>query len=52
MSFQSSNRWDIAGAVAFGFRGVWVNRAGAPDEYPDLKPAAVIATLATLDKVA
>ena len=50
--FQSSNRWDIAGAVAFGFRGVWVNRAGSPDEYQDLKPAAVIATLATLAKVA
>ena len=52
VSFQSSNRWDIAGAVAFGFRSVWVNRAGAPDEYPDLKPAAVIATLAELAKVA
>jgi len=29
---------DIAGAKAFGFICVWVNRAGAPDEYPDLRP--------------
>lgn len=36
VSFQSSNRWDIAGAEVFGFRTVWVNRAGAPDEYPDM----------------
>ncbi len=38
VSFQSSNRWDIAGAKAFGLRCVWVNRLGAPDEYPDLRP--------------
>ncbi|SHO66193.1 2-haloacid dehalogenase [Pseudoxanthobacter soli DSM 19599] len=45
VSFQSSNRWDIAGATAFGFRTVWINRTGQPDEYPDLKPAAVLKTL-------
>ena len=28
----ASNRWDAAGATAFGFRSVWVNRAGLPDE--------------------
>lgn len=44
----SSNRWDIAGARAFGMRGVWVNRAAVPDEYPDLAPAAVISSLAGL----
>src|SRR5262245_32898357 len=32
VSFQSSNRWDIAGAKAYGFRCVWVNRNNAPDE--------------------
>jgi len=48
ISFQSSNRWDIAGAVAFGFRTVWVNRRGQPDEYPDLAPAATIRSLAEL----
>jgi 2-haloacid dehalogenase len=48
VSFQSSNRWDIAGAAAFGFRAVWVNRTGQPDEYRDLPPTAVIPTLAEL----
>jgi 2-haloacid dehalogenase len=48
ISFQSSNRWDVAGAVAFGFSAVWVNRAGSPDEYPDLAPAAVIRSLTEL----
>uniref|UniRef100_UPI003BA8F047 haloacid dehalogenase type II n=1 Tax=Stappia sp. TaxID=1870903 RepID=UPI003BA8F047 len=42
VSFQSSNRWDIAGATAFGFRSVWINRTGAADEYADLPPVAVL----------
>ena len=45
VSFQSSNRWDIAGAMVFGLRTVWINRSGAPDEYPDLPPAAVLRSL-------
>lgn len=45
VSFQSSNRWDIAGATAFGFRTVWMNRYKMPDEYPDLSPAAVLKDL-------
>jgi len=45
VSFQSSNRWDIAGATAFGFRTVWINRSGAPDEYPDLPAAAILPSL-------
>lgn len=48
VSFQSSNRWDVAGAAKFGFRAVWVNRAKAPDEYPDLPPAAALDGLAGL----
>ena len=48
VSFQSSNRWDIAGATAFGFRSVWMNRTGMPDEYPDLAPAAVLNDLSGL----
>jgi 2-haloacid dehalogenase len=43
--FVSSNRWDIAGAAAFGLRPVWVNRAGLPDEYPGLAPVAVVRDL-------
>lgn len=48
VSFQSSNRWDIAGARHFGFRTVWINRTGQPDEYADLPPDAVIASLSEL----
>jgi 2-haloacid dehalogenase len=44
--FVSSNRWDIAGASAFGFRCAWINRAGNPDEYPDLPPLATLGDLA------
>jgi 2-haloacid dehalogenase len=46
--FVSSNRWDIAGAAAFGFTPVWVNRLGRPDEYPGLDPASAIAELSEL----
>jgi 2-haloacid dehalogenase len=46
--FVSSNRWDIMGAAKFGFRPIWVNRLGAPDEYADAPPARVIADLASL----
>ncbi len=46
--FFSSNRWDIAGATAFGFDAVWVNRKDQPDEYPDLPPRAVVSALDTV----
>jgi 2-haloacid dehalogenase len=45
--FVSSNAWDAFGALEFGFRVAWVNRAGQPNEYglrgrvteiPDLAP--------------
>ncbi len=45
VSFQSSNRWDVAGATKFGFHTVWINRTGMPDEYPDLKPSLILPTL-------
>ena len=45
ISFQSSNRWDIAGAKAFGFHTVWINRTAAPDEYPGLQPDRMIRDL-------
>lgn len=41
ISFQSSNRWDAAGATVFGMRCVWINRSALPDEYPDT-PADVV----------
>jgi 2-haloacid dehalogenase len=49
--FVSSNRWDVMGAVSFGFAAVWVNRAGNPDEYPGLAPHATIAGLAALPEL-
>ncbi len=48
VSFQSSNRWDIAGATRFGFRTIWVNRTGQPDEYPDMAPAKIVSDLSAL----
>jgi 2-haloacid dehalogenase len=48
VSFVSSNRWDVAGAAAFGFQSVWVNRAALPDEYADLAPTRIINNLAEL----
>jgi 2-haloacid dehalogenase len=45
VSFQSSNRWDVAGATVYGLRTVWINRTGAPDEYPGMAPAAVLRSL-------
>lgn len=52
VSFQSSNRWDIAGATAYGLRTVWINRFGAPEEYADLAPAAVLPSLEGLLRLA
>jgi 2-haloacid dehalogenase len=48
VTFVSSNRWDIMGAVAFGFRGIWLNRAGLPDEYPAQAPHRIITDIAKL----
>jgi 2-haloacid dehalogenase len=48
VAFVSSNRWDVMGATAFGFRCVWVNRAGMPEEYPEFAPARMVRDLASL----
>lgn len=48
VSFQSSNRWDIAGATKFGFRTVWINRSNQPEEYRDFPPALILPTLESL----
>lgn len=45
VSFQSSNRWDVAAAAAFGFRAVWCNRGGMPDEYLDMAPEISMSNL-------
>jgi len=46
--FVSSNRWDVMGARAFGFRAAWINRGKLPDEYPDLAPGHVLDDLGGL----
>jgi 2-haloacid dehalogenase len=52
VAFISSNRWDVMGATAFGFTCIWINRANAPEEYPEFAPVRVVqslSALATLD---
>ncbi len=46
--FVSSNRWDIMGAVSFGFKAFWINRTRAPNEYPNQAPEQEIPGLAAL----
>jgi 2-haloacid dehalogenase len=48
VAFVSSNRWDVMGAVSFGFKAFWINRARMPDEYADFAPLRQIASLAAL----
>jgi 2-haloacid dehalogenase len=48
VAFVSSNRWDVMGATAFGFRCIWVNRTNMPDEYPDFEPVKIVRDLASL----
>lgn len=43
--FVSTNAWDVAGAAAFGFRVVWLNRFGKTPERLPAGPEAVIDTL-------
>jgi 2-haloacid dehalogenase len=49
--FVSSNRWDVMGATAFGFRAAWVNRGKMPDEYSDLAPVRVLSDLGGLTDI-
>jgi 2-haloacid dehalogenase len=46
--FLSSNCWDAHGAAQFGFRTVWVNRTGAPDDRLPGTLATVIRDLSDL----
>jgi hypothetical protein len=34
--------------VCVGFRGIWINRANMPDEYPDFPPARTLNDLRAL----
>lgn len=46
--FMSSNGWDAAGAAAFGFKVVWINRYNQPVEHLPARPDHEIATLTPL----
>jgi 2-haloacid dehalogenase len=48
VAFVSSNGWDVAGAKAFGFRVVWVNRHRAPLEELGVVPDLEVGDLAAL----
>jgi len=48
VAFISSNGWDVAGAAAFGFQTVWVNRRKAPREVLPAAPHIEIASLEAL----
>ena len=48
IGFVSSNGWDVAGAGAFGFRTVWVNRQGTPPEELGVVPDLEVRDLAGL----
>jgi 2-haloacid dehalogenase len=48
VAFVSSNPWDAFGAVRFGFRVFWVNRAGAPAEYGLERTATILPGLDAL----
>jgi isopentenyl diphosphate isomerase/L-lactate dehydrogenase-like FMN-dependent dehydrogenase len=41
----SGNAWDAAGAAGFGFRAVWVDRAGQPAEYGLNQQATTVSRL-------
>ncbi len=50
--FVSSNGWDAAHAAGFGFRTVWVNRAGQPVDRLDWRPDKVLSDLSTIPELA
>lgn len=50
--FVSSNGWDIAGAAGYGFRTVWVNRAGDPVDRLPYRPDHILSDLTTIPELA
>lgn len=50
--FVSSNGWDVAGAAAFGFRTLWVNRRGQPVDRLPGRPDRVVPDLTSLPELA
>ena len=51
IAFQSSNAWDAAGASAFGFQVVWVNRFGQKAERLGVSVSAELPDLSGLPEL-
>lgn len=49
--FMSSNSWDVAGAAAFGFKVIWINRYNQPMEHLPGKPDLTLETLTPLPEM-
>jgi 2-haloacid dehalogenase len=49
--FVSSNGWDIAAAAAYGFRTLWVNRAGLPVDRLPGRPHDIAADLTAVPEM-
>ena len=50
--FVSSNGWDAAGASGYGFRTVWVNRAGEPQDRLPWHPHTIVSDLVSIPNLA
>jgi 2-haloacid dehalogenase len=50
--FVSSNGWDVAAAARFGFRTLWVNRAGAPMDRLPHRPDHIATDLSAVPDIA
>ena len=49
--FQSSNAWDVAGATAYGFTTVWINRTQSPPEGLGIAPDHELGSLKGLPEL-
>lgn len=49
--FVSSNGWDAAAASGYGFKTVWVNRAGMPQDRLWAAPDVVLSDLTTIPEI-
>ena len=52
VGFVSSNGWDAAGAAAFGFRSIWINRQGEPVERHAPAPEFIFGSLSHVTALA
>ncbi len=50
--FVSANGWDVAGAAAYGFHTVWINRAGLPVDRLPGTPGHILADLTEVPALA